>query len=140
MSGTGGTGAADIVLINKLQSDLTAYKLATTNTQGLAGQQGALSAEVHDLNLRMKELDRVEQTYEKEYLDNRDHPAKKSKQFGSVQDFTLAAFCFSYIFFSIVFILYAMMHSQSKFSTFVGALTMCGLVGTLIVTAIIRFG
>lgn len=110
----------------------------------LQAQKDALTADVRDLELRMKELERVEQTYEKEYLDKKHYPAKKGLLYRlglhSVQDFTIAAFCMSYLFFAIVMILYAMIVSTSKFTTFFIMLFTMIILGLLFGFALIRFG
>ena len=88
----------------------------------LQAQKNTLETEVRDLQLRMKELERVEQTYEKEYLDKKQHPANKGILYHiglhTAQDFTIALFCISYLFFSCVMIMYATIFSTSKFITF----------------------
>lgn len=135
-----GANTNDMELINTLQSDLNTYKLAITNTQALASQESTLTTEVRDLSLQMKELDRVEQTYDQEYLEKKHHPAKKSMKFTSVQEFTLAAFYISYLFFSLVFIMYAMNKSTSPLFTLFVSFGVFFILGTGITAAIMRFG
>jgi hypothetical protein len=110
----------------------------------LQAQKDALKADVRDLELRMKELERVEQTYEKEFLDKKHYPANRGFLYKlglhSLQDFTIAAFILSYVFFAIVMILYAMMVSTSKFTTFFIMLITMIVIGLLFGLALIRFG
>jgi hypothetical protein len=110
----------------------------------LQAQKDALTADVRDLKLRMKELERVEQTYEKEYLDKKHYPANRGILYKlglhSIQDFTIAAFIISYVFFAIVMILYATMISTSKFTTFFIMLVTMIVLGLLFGLALIRFG
>lgn len=116
----------------------------TGTTPTLQAQKDALKVDVRDLQLQMKELERVEQTYEKEYLDKKHYPANKGFLYKlglhSVQDFTIATFLMSYLFFAIVMILYAMKISNSKFTTFFIMLISMIVLGLLFGFALIRLG
>lgn len=118
--------------------------MSTGTTQTLQAQKSALETEVRDLQLQMKELERVEQTYEKEYLDKKNYPADKGLFYKlglhSVQDFTIAVFCVSYVFFAVVMILYGTMVSNTKFTTFFIMFLVMIVLGLLFGFALIRYG
>ena len=118
--------------------------MSTGTTQTLQAQKSALETEVRDLQLQMKELERVEQTYEKEYLDKKNYPADKGLFYKlglhSVQDFTIAVFCVSYVFFAVVMILYGTMVSNTKFTTFFIMFLVMIVIGLLFGFALIRYG
>ena len=86
--------------------------------QPLLNQRDSLKAEARELQFKINEINRIEETYDQEYLDRKTNPPRKgvfaSLGLRNTQDWVLAMFYFFYGIFTLIFTLYAIRFSVKK--------------------------
>lgn len=106
-------------LISDIQSAYLAYKSNVPYYNESQSTTVELQQNLNEINRKKEELHRVEQTYDREFLDrvNTPPPAKGFfSKFGLVatQDWVMALFFMSYITFSIAISIFIVVRSDSK--------------------------
>lgn len=121
-------------LINEMQSVYLTYKKNVPNYELSQEEIVNLQAQLLELNRQTEELERVEQTYDREFLDrvNAPPPTKGFLQkYGLVttQDWVMSMFLLAFITFSMSLILLFVVHSQAKLKAFLIALSIIIISG-----------
>jgi len=132
-------------LINvEIQQAYLAYKAKFPSYDQSTSTLAELQNELDGLNRKKEELDRVEQTYDREFLDrvNSPPPAKGIfKQFGFVttQDWVIALFLMAFFSFSICLILFFVVHSEAKLKAFGVAISIIIVLGFMLGLLIFKY-
>jgi len=131
-------------LISEIQQSYLTYKSNVPFYEESKSTTTELQDELNDLNRKKEELERVEQTYDREFLDriNAPPPAKGIfKQFGIVttQDWVIALFLMAFFSFSICLILLFVVKSEAKLKAFGVALAIIIVLGFMLGLLIFKY-
>ena len=102
-----------------------------------------LAIEVSELDRKLQELDRIEEVYDREFIDRKKNPSSfgllSKVGLQTTQDWVLAFFFLSYIIFSILFIVMIVMGAEKKMKGLIFAFCVTGVSGVLITLMISRY-
>jgi hypothetical protein len=119
MSGPSGSQTAIITsLFTDLPNKFALYLPQASSSSSYSSESKLLDNQVQDLNLKIQELDRLEQTYDREFLDRKKNPIKKGIFYRlglrTTEDWVLTYFFFSYIMFIVFLLINILKHSPKK--------------------------
>jgi len=152
---TGPTGAGAPPNFDAIATNTQQYLASTTTTftqyldlkaqRGtLLEQKGKLSSEVRDKEQMLRELNRMEETYDEEFLERKGNPPKTSLTsiagLHTTQDKTIAFFYLAYVLFSVALTLYFIRVSTKKMLAALFILTILGVLAALITLGIVYYG
>ena len=102
-----------------------------------------LALEVSELDRKLQELDRIEEVYDREFLDRKKNPSSfgllSKVGLQTTQDWVLAFFFLSYIIFSVLFIVMIVIGAENKTKGGIFAFCVTGVFGVLITLMISRY-
>lgn len=131
----------------EVQSTQTAfdnYNSLIANVQPLLDQRNSLGSVVREKQHRLNELNQLDETYTKTYLDFTENPVKGGifYKFGlrTTQDWTIAFFYFSYLVFSVILLLYIFVTSSQKIYASAIVFTCLCIFGLISTTWIMYYG
>jgi hypothetical protein len=105
--------------------------------------RNTLTSELSDTNRALEEYDRVEEVYDREFIDRTENPPSVGlfSNLGLIttQDWVLAYFYISYILFSILFFIVTIKSVKHKMPAAIFILFITFIVGVLITTMITKF-
>jgi hypothetical protein len=128
--------------IQSAQTAFDSYIATKTIIQPLLDQQVKLTSDARDNVHRLNELNQLDETYTKTYLDFKENPpsggifAKHGLR--TTQDWVIALFYLSLVVFSIVILLYAFVKSTQKIFAVATIFTLLAIF-TLVVTNFIAY-
>lgn len=106
-------------------------------------ESDTLALELSEVNRKLQELDRVEEVYDREFLDRKKNPTSFGlfSRYGlqTTQDWVLAYFFLSYVFFSVIFFITLLMNARNMLKASIFAFCVVGTIGALITTMITRY-
>ena len=131
-------------LINDMQSSYLTYKQNIPNYELTQMETNNLQEQLLELNRQTEELERVEQTYDREFLDRVSAPPLKKgllQGYGLVttQDWVMAMFVIAYFTFSMSLILLFVVKSEAKLKAFFVAVSIIIILGTFMGLLIIKY-
>jgi hypothetical protein len=110
----------------------------------LLEQKANLAVEVRDKEQMLRELNRMEETYDEEFLERKGSPPKTSLTsiagLHTTQDKAIASFYLAYVLFSLALTVYFIRVSSKKMLAAVFILTVLGVMGALITLGIVYYG
>ena len=134
-------------ITGEIQSTQTAfdnYNASSTNVQPLLNQRGLIEPQVREKQHRLNELNQLDETYTKTYLDFTENPIKGGifYRYGlrTTQDWTIALFYLSFTIFSIVILLYVFVTSVQKIYAIAFVFTGLCIFGLISTTWIAYYG
>jgi len=130
--------------IQSTQTAFDRYNSSNTNVQPLLDQRNHVGSSLRDKQHRLNELNQLDETYTKTYLDFKENPVKGGifYKFGlrTTQDWTIAFFYLSFIVFSVVILLYTFVTSVQKIYAVAFVFTCLCIFGLLTTTWITYYG
>ena len=107
-------------------------------------RQAVLSEQEHDREQILGELNRMEETYDTEFVERRaspaGNPALKILGLNTTQDKVIAFFYFAYVLFSVAVIWYFLRVSTQKIRAFLFSFTVMAAVLSVITVGIAYYG
>jgi len=104
--------------IQSVVSSFDAYIAAKSNVQPLLDQQAVLLPQIRIVQHRLNELNQLDETYTKTYLDFKEKPPMGGifYKYGlrTTQDWVIALFYLSLIVFTVIILLYVFVKSTQK--------------------------
>ena len=130
------------VQLQGVQSSFDNYIAAKNNVQPLLEQKSKLENDARDRVHRLNELNQLDETYTKTYLDFKENPPSGGifAKYGlrSTQDWVIALFYLSLVVFSIIILLYTFVKSTKKIFAAATVFTVL-CIFTLIITTFIAY-
>jgi hypothetical protein len=126
-----------------LPNQYATYSARSSNTVSNTVESKTLDDQIQKLNLQIQDIERKEQTYDREFLDRKSNPPKKgffhSIGLRTTEDFVFAYFFFSYLIFFLMMFIIILIYSTRKIIA--GALVIgAGLIlGFLILFLLYRY-
>jgi hypothetical protein len=130
--------------LQSAQTAFDAYIAAKTNVQPFLDQQTKLTNAARDSVHRLNELNQLDETYTKTYLDFKENPpsggifAKHGLR--TTQDWVIALFYLSLVVFSIVILLYAFVKSTQKIFAVATIFTLLAIFALVVTNFIAYYG
>jgi hypothetical protein len=131
--------ASILNLLVTLPSIYSTYSANNNSLGTYSSETTSLNNEIKELNLKLRDLDRQEQTYDREFLDRKQNPSTSGIFYRiglrTTEDWVMAFFFFSYILFVFMCLINVLLYSEKKgfASAFViGAGTLFGFLGLLL--------
>ena len=137
-----------------IQEDITAtlstlpnlYSIYSYVKPNLASYQvmyNTLNSELSDINRKLQEFDRIEEVYDREFLDRKTNPPTIGllSKYGLIttQDWVLAMFFLSYIVFCILFCITSILEVKYKIQASIFLFSITGFGGVIISSLIMRY-
>lgn len=126
------------------QTAFDAYIAAKSNVQPLLDQQAQLLSVARDSVHRLNELNQLDETYTKTYLDFKENPPVGGifSKYGlrSTQDWVIALFYLSLLVFSVVILLYVFVNSTQKIFAAATTFTLLCVFALIITNFIAYYG
>ena len=103
-----------------LPNQYAIYSTQSPNNASYMADSKNLDNKIQALNLQLQDLDRQEQTYDREFLDRKNNPPKKGYLYRmglrTTEDFVFAYFLFSYFFFFFILLIIVQLYSTTRVS------------------------
>ena len=126
----------------QIQTTYTTYSTALSTNTDIIAQQSDIKKQIDEKTLILNELNRVEGTYDRDYLDRRVSPPAKSffgkMGLSTTQDWALAFFFFAFLTMTAVILVLLLLHSTQKLRLGVFTLLVTGAL-TFLFALLIRF-
>ena len=126
-------------LLITLPSMYSSYSLNINSLGAHNTETTNLNNEIKELNLKLHDLDRQQQTYDREFLDRKQNPSTSGIFYRvglrTTEDWVMAFFFFSYILFVFVCLINVLLYSQTKIfasALIIGLGTLFGFLGMLL--------
>jgi hypothetical protein len=101
-----------------LPNQYSIYSAQSSNSGSYMADSRNIDNNIQALNLQLQDLDRQEQTYDREFLDRKNNPSKKGffHKIGlrTTEDFVLAYFFFSYVMFFLILFIMIQFYSTTR--------------------------
>jgi len=129
--------------INDANIQYYVYLSKVASIQPYVSEHGTLKTEESDINRKLQELDRIEDTYDREFLDRKNNTKKVGlvSKLGLVttQDWVLALFFLSYVIFTIALFITIVKGAQNKIKAIIFVFCLTGVLGMVLTTMVRRY-
>ena len=129
--------------LSTLPNLYSVYSYAKPNLASYQSMSESLNKELSEINRKLQEFDRVEEVYDREFLDRKMNPPTIGlfSKYGLIttQDWVLAMFFLSYVAFSILFCITSLIGIKDKIQAGIFVFCITGVGGVLITSLIIRY-
>ena len=101
-----------------LRNQYAIYSTQSPNNASYLADSKNLDNKIQGLNLQLQQINRQEETYDREFLDRKSNPSKKGFLYRmglrTTEDFVFAYFFFSYIIFFFILLVTVQLYSTTK--------------------------
>lgn len=130
-------------LLDNLKQLHPVYLYNLPNIASYESEGNTLAIEAEGINRKLQEFDRIEDTYDREFIDRKKNPT----QFGLIsntgllttQDWILAFFFISYAIFTVLLFITIIINAEKKLKAAVFVFCVTGVLGILITSMILRY-